>query len=274
MFPMPAMLRWSSSNALIGAVRPRASARRCAAVNRSSRAPARGARAKNSSSAASPSSSSPGPEAARIHDHQAPAARALPARQARSRTHVCAGSGSGSHEDRAGHPQVLGEVEPHRTDTISVLAAAPSRSIRRPMSASAELLGGERARPAGVEDLDARKLRALDQRRQLAADRLDLGQLGHRPALGCASGARRVSGALRARVCGEVDVLEVLGREVGVELGGREVGVAEHLLQRAQVAAAGEQVRGERVAQRVRAHALAGRRCAHDPERSCTGPGG
>ena len=39
-----------------------------------------------------------------------------------------------------------------------------------------------------------------------------------------------------------------------VELGGGDVGVAEHLLQRAQVAAAREQVRGERVAQRVRAH--------------------
>ena len=39
-----------------------------------------------------------------------------------------------------------------------------------------------------------------------------------------------------------------------VELGGGDVGVAEHLLQRAQVAAAGEQVGGERVAQRVRAH--------------------
>jgi hypothetical protein len=43
---------------------------------------------------------------------------------------------------------------------------------------------------------------------------------------------------------------------VGVDLRRRDVGVAEHLLQRPQVAAAGEQVRGERVAQRVRAHAV------------------
>ena len=52
----------------------------------------------------------------------------------------------------------------------------------------------------------------------------------------------------------EVRVLEAVGRQVGVELRGRDVGVAEHLLQRAQVAAARQQVRRERVAQRVRAH--------------------
>ena len=52
----------------------------------------------------------------------------------------------------------------------------------------------------------------------------------------------------------EVDLLDPLAGEVGVELGGRDVGVPEHLLHRAQVAAAGEQVRGEAVAQRVRAH--------------------
>src|SRR3712207_8912861 len=44
-----------------------------------------------------------------------------------------------------------------------------------------------------------------------------------------------------------------LGREVRVELGGGDVGVAEHLLHRPQVAAAGQQVRREGVAQRVRA---------------------
>ena len=39
-----------------------------------------------------------------------------------------------------------------------------------------------------------------------------------------------------------------------VDLRGTDVGVAQHLLQRAQVATAGEQVRGERVSQRVRTH--------------------
>ena len=63
-----------------------------------------------------------------------------------------------------------------------------------------------------------------------------------------------IAPALGPRVRVEVDVLQALGREVGVDLGGRQIGVAEHLLQRAQVAAPGEQVGGERVAQRVRAH--------------------
>jgi hypothetical protein len=55
-------------------------------------------------------------------------------------------------------------------------------------------------------------------------------------------------------VRGVVDVLEALGRQVGVHLRRGDVGVPEHLLQGAQVAAAREQVGGERVAQRVRAH--------------------
>src|SRR5438046_3235083 len=42
---------------------------------------------------------------------------------------------------------------------------------------------------------------------------------------------------------------------VGVELGGCEVGVAEHLLDGAQVGSPLEEVRGERVAQQVRVHA-------------------
>jgi len=46
------------------------------------------------------------------------------------------------------------------------------------------------------------------------------------------------------RVRVEVDVLEPVGREVCVQLGGGDVGVAEHFLQRAKVAASGQQVRG------------------------------
>src|SRR4051794_31956635 len=60
----------------------------------------------------------------------------------------------------------------------------------------------------------------------------------------------------RARVRLEVHVLEPLGRQVRVDLRRGDVGVPEHLLHRAEVAAAGEEVRGERVAQRVRAHLL------------------
>src|SRR5215218_4783142 len=62
------------------------------------------------------------------------------------------------------------------------------------------------------------------------------------------------SGVAGAGVGGEVDLFEAFAREVRVHLRGRDVGVAEHLLHGAQVAAAGEQVGGEAVAQRVRAH--------------------
>jgi hypothetical protein len=55
----------------------------------------------------------------------------------------------------------------------------------------------------------------------------------------------------------EIHVFQPFGRELRVQLGRCDVRVPEHLLQRAQVAAAGQQVGGEGVAQRVRAH-LAG----------------
>src|SRR4051812_2772854 len=61
------------------------------------------------------------------------------------------------------------------------------------------------------------------------------------------SSGRRIAASLslaRAGVRREVDVFQALGREVRVDLRRGDVGVAEHLLNRAQVAAAGEQVRG------------------------------
>ena len=57
---------------------------------------------------------------------------------------------------------------------------------------------------------------------------------------------------MRPRMGLEVGLLQLLARQVGVELGGREVGVPEHLLHRAKVAASREQVGGERVTERVR----------------------
>ena len=62
---------------------------------------------------------------------------------------------------------------------------------------------------------------------------------------------------MRPRVGLEVGLLQLLAREVRVELGRREVGVAEHLLHRAQVAATREQVRREGVPQGVGAHPIA-----------------
>ena len=57
-------------------------------------------------------------------------------------------------------------------------------------------------------------------------------------------------------VAAEVDVAAAAVGDVRVELGRAEVGVAEHLLHAAQVGAAFEQVRGERVPQQVRVDAL------------------
>ena len=140
------------------------------------------------------------------------------------------------------------------------------RSTRRPVSSSGDRAGSAGRRPAGIEDLDALQRAALEVRCQLAADGLDFGQLGHRlesssrqppgRRLQAAQSCGGVRGELGARMRVEVDVAQALGRQVGVDLGGADVGVAEHLLQRAQVAAAGQQVGGERVAQRVGAHAV------------------
>ena len=60
----------------------------------------------------------------------------------------------------------------------------------------------------------------------------------------------------RAGARAEVRVLQALRRQVRVDLRRADVGVAEHLLDRSQVAATGEQVGRERVAERVRAHSL------------------
>src|SRR5262249_29162180 len=59
---------------------------------------------------------------------------------------------------------------------------------------------------------------------------------------------------LGARVGVVVDLLQPVAREVRVHLRRRDVGVAEHLLHRAQIATVREQVRGEAVPEGVRAH--------------------
>src|SRR5690606_20675893 len=62
--------------------------------------------------------------------------------------------------------------------------------------------------------------------------------------------------ALRARMGCVVDPGQVLEVQVGVDLGGGDVGVAEQFLHAAQVAGGFEQVAGEAVAQHVRVHVL------------------
>ena len=66
-------------------------------------------------------------------------------------------------------------------------------------------------------------------------------------------GARgRGGAALGPRVEAAVDGAQVTARQVGVDLGGADVGVAEHRLHGAEVGAALDEVGRERVAQLVR----------------------
>src|SRR3989337_2639228 len=62
---------------------------------------------------------------------------------------------------------------------------------------------------------------------------------------------------LSARVGPLVDLPEVVARQVGVDLGGRDVGVTQHLLDVPQGHAATKHVGGEGVAQGVRGYVLA-----------------
>ena len=87
-----------------------------------------------------------------------------------------------------------------------------------------------------------------------SSDELD-SRAGASSGLGTAS-ARARPAAPRVRVRVEVRLAPAPVRDVRVELGRAEVGVAEHLLDAAQVGAALEQVRRERVAEQVRVDAL------------------
>ena len=60
----------------------------------------------------------------------------------------------------------------------------------------------------------------------------------------------------RSRVRVAIDVEQPRGVDLGVDLGRRQAGMAEQFLERAQVRAAGEQMRREAVAQRVRRDAV------------------
>ncbi len=82
-------------------------------------------------------------------------------------------------QQRAGHPQVDQQLQVARQLPDEVLALAPDVLHR---AATQRLLNQPRRlgpRPARVQDLDIDDRPALQVRRQLAADRLDFGQLGH-----------------------------------------------------------------------------------------------
>ena len=146
MFPTPAIRRWSSTNALIGARRPRAIARRCSAVNSgvSGSIPIRAARYARAPRAEQQVT---GPESAWVDVHQAMAAVEL---EPHPRVRRLAG---GIEQQRARHPQVHEQVAVAGERPDQVLARRADPLDRR--AASAASTGWRvRARPARIEDLD------------------------------------------------------------------------------------------------------------------------
>ena len=105
--------------------------------------------------------------------------------------------GPGLAEHRARHAQVLDEVDLVVEHPDQVLAAALEPQHASPAQRIGQFVRLQRTRPAGVEDLDLAHAPALDERRELASDGLDLGKLGHgRPSL-CAR--RMAPGSATAR---------------------------------------------------------------------------
>ena len=169
----------------------------------------------------------------------------------------------------AGHPQVHDQGPPALEAQQQVLAAPrqrPRSSRPRPPAPA------RRAAPAGASARRAPRAHSIRRPSSSGSSwRQTVSTSG-------SSGIPATDAAMLTQVARgmglEVDILQLLAGEVGVHLGGRDVGVAEHLLHGAQVAAAGEQVGGEAVAQGVRAHLAARPARGRGAGRSCRGPGG
>ena len=135
------MCRWSSSTALIGARRPRNSARRCCAVKRSSSGSRPTRAAKNASSASAPNSSSPVPKRRTSVISRRLRATPRPPRASWSLTLTCVGSDSGSHRT----PPVMRRCWARWTSSSKLhtryLPRRPRRSTRLPSSAAASSPG-------------------------------------------------------------------------------------------------------------------------------------
>src|SRR5436853_5052817 len=139
-------------------------------------------------------------------------------------------------------------VRPPSSSIRMYLPRRPRCSIVAPLTASPSCSGGT-GRDQRASSTSSRAIRRPSTSGSSCLTTVSSsGSSGMRPFYQLVAGAR---------VGGEVDLLEAIAGEVGVHLRGRDVGVAEHLLDRSQVAAAGEGVGGEAVAQGVWAH-LAG----------------
>src|SRR5262245_15079355 len=86
------------------------------------------------------------------------------------------------------------------------------------------------------------------------------------PAQGASQGCQRYDrGVSAARMGAAIDLQEPLAVDAGIDLRGRERGVAEQFLDRAKVAAAGQQMRGKGVPERMRGGAVGQAECAAQP---------
>src|SRR5918999_3749852 len=236
MLPTPATRSWVRRKALTGCFRPRARARRASAVKSGLSGSTPSREAKYSASASLPRSTSPVPKRrTSTNSRLGPSSSVI-------RTRVCFGSSSVSSRLPVMRRCITRWTSSSR-DTIRYLPRRPSRSIARPSSASAIASGG-----AGSHQRGSRT--SVRSRRRPSSS----GASCLRIVSTSGSSGTYVGSSTRVRL--EVHVLQALARQVRVELGRRDVRVSEHLLHGAQVAAAREQMRRERVPERVRAHAV------------------
>ena len=125
----PAIRRWSSRNDLTGARRPRASARRCSAVNAGSNGSTPSRAAKNASSASAPSDAARRCRSGAGRTKRSRAPSSKPKLDARVRR-----LGRRRREQRAGHPQVHQQVNVVReAPDRGTCRGGRARSTRRPL---------------------------------------------------------------------------------------------------------------------------------------------
>ena len=84
-------------------------------------------------------------------------------------------------QEIARHAQVHDEMDVVLEREHQVFAAPPDALDLAAPESIGDRLGRRRHRPARVPDVDRLEAPALERGRQLTADRLDLGKLGHRP---------------------------------------------------------------------------------------------
>jgi len=152
-------------------------------------------------------------------------------------------------EQVAGHPQVDRQRGIVFELDQQVLAASRDRAHRCSFDRALDRSGVDRAGPPLVEHLESLDPPANQLRLELTSDRLYFGKFRHlRKGPSINWPTRSLSGSclcLRPRVRLEVSLLQIFAGEMRVQLRSREVRVSKHLLDRAQVAPAREQVGGK-----------------------------